>query len=46
MERSHRTLNIGRPDMMPELILTGELLKKAVEIDVAGLESRAIVLRA
>jgi len=38
--------NIGRPDMMPELILTSEPLKQAVEIDVAGPESRAIVLRA
>jgi len=32
--------------MMPELILTSEPLKQAVEIDVAGPESRAIVLRA
>ena len=32
--------------MMSELILTSEFLKEAVEIDVAGSESRAIVFRA
>ncbi len=35
--------DVGGPDVMPELVLTGILDEEAVEVDVAALEAAAVV---